>query len=124
MLNVTSGAAVGFGVGAAVGFVVGVIVPVGVGMGVAVGLEGVGLGVADGVGLPVLENVAVALWAASILTVQVVCVALQAPDQPSKREPFWTEAVNVTLDPAENLAESYGAIWPKLIPYGLDETVP
>lgn len=125
MVSVNEGVAVGFDVGVrdAVG--------VGVAEGVEVGVEitdgfavGVALAVTMGVGLPDLEKVAVALWVESIFTVQVVCVPIHAPDHPSKREPDCAKEVRVTDEPDWNLAESYGAICPRLMPYGLEDTVP
>jgi len=65
--------------------------------------------------------VAVADFAVVMLTVQVVAVPVQAPDQPVKLEPAAGAAVSVTDVPLLKLAEQ---VLPQLIPAGLLVTVP
>ena len=64
---------------------------------------------------------AVADFAVVMLTVQVVAVPVQAPDQPVKLEPAAGAAVSVTDVPLLKLAEQ---VLPQLIPAGLLVTVP
>ena len=64
---------------------------------------------------------AVTLLAAVILTVQVLLLPVQAPDQPIKVEPEAGVAVNVTLLLVAKLAEQ---VAPQLIPVGKLVTVP
>lgn len=101
------------GLGTSVCLGVGVTVAVGMADGVFDGAgdidgftAGVVLGVAVGAGLADFEKMAVADCADSIFTVHVICMPLQAPDQPSNRDPGWTDAVRITDVPVWNFAES------------------
>ena len=67
------------------------------------------------------SKLAVTVFASSILTVQVVLLPVQAPDQPIKVEPDSGAAVNVTLLLTAKLAEQLD---PQLMPVGELVTVP
>ena len=62
-----------------------------------------------------------ALVAADTVTMQVVCVPLQAPLQPVKLAPVATDAVSVTMVPMPKFSEQS---LPQLMPAGDDVTVP
>jgi uncharacterized RmlC-like cupin family protein len=64
---------------------------------------------------------AVTVRAWDMVTLQVVFVPVQAPDQPANREPELAVAVRVTTVPEPNAAEQ---VDPQLIPVGDDVTVP
>lgn len=66
-------------------------------------------------------KVAVTAWLAFIVSVQLVLVPLQAPDQPTKYAPLPGAAVSFTTVPAANDALQVGE---QLIPAGLLVTVP
>jgi hypothetical protein len=66
-------------------------------------------------------KVATTLFAASMLTVQVLAIPLHAPDQPPKIEPLFGEAVNVTLVPGGKVPPH---IEPQAMPAGLLVTGP
>lgn len=66
-------------------------------------------------------NVAVTLFAASIVTKQLLDVPLQAPDQPVKNDPLFAVAVSATSVPRANDAWH---LEPQAIPEGALETGP
>ena len=66
-------------------------------------------------------NVAVALFAASTVTVEVAPVPAQAPLQPVNTEPLAALAVSVTVVPEAMLTLQ---VDPQLIPLGDEVTVP
>jgi hypothetical protein len=72
-------------------------------------------------GWPALLNVAVTVFAKSIVTLQVAADPVQAPDHPANTEPGLAEAVSVTSVPEEN---SQAHVVPQLMPDGLLVTGP
>ena len=71
--------------------------------------------------LPVAKKLAVTVFAALIVTMQVEAVPLHAPPQPENELPEPGAAVNVTLVPLVKLALH---VVPQLMPAGLLVTVP